>query len=321
MALAEWFRQVLADPKARVEALAVCSNTILVIGKFITGLITGSVGIIAEAIHSTIDLVSSMIAFTSVRISGQPADKDHKFGHGKAENIAGSVEAVLIFVAAVMILQQAMQRISRGGEVEHAGLGVLVMAVATGVNIVVSQILLSQGRKLESVALEADGMHLRADVYTSAGVLLGMGAIWWTGIDILDPIIAIIVGLIIIYAAYEIFVKSFRPLMDASLSEEEEEEIATAIEKAEIEGLVGFHDMRTRRSGSERYVDMHLVVRSGLSIDAVHEICDQVEANIYQCFPLVNVLVHAEPCAEKDCIDCKGCEDREVRLGAISPTN
>ncbi|MEQ8201397.1 MAG: cation diffusion facilitator family transporter [Syntrophomonadaceae bacterium] len=315
MGVVTWYREVMANPKARVEALAICSNTLLVIGKLITGMITGSVGIIAEAIHSTIDMVSSVIAFTSVRISGLPADKEHKFGHGKAENIAGSVEAVLIFVAAVMILDQAVKRIINGGAVENAVLGVIVMAVATVVNIIVSQILLTQGSKLESIALEADGMHLRADVYTSVGVLVGMVAIWVTGFDILDPLIAIVVGLIIIHAAYEIFVKSFRPLMDASLSDEEEEEIAHAVEKANIEGLVGFHDLRTRRSGSERYVDMHLVVRSGLSIDEVHLICDQVEEKIYQSLPHVNVLVHAEPCEEKDCVACKGCQERTARPG------
>lgn len=319
MAVLKWYKSVMSDPKARVEALAVCSNTILVIGKFITGLITGSVGIVAEAIHSTIDLVSSVIAFTSVRISGQPADKEHRFGHGKAENIAGSIEAVLIFIAALMILETAIKRITSGGQVEHAGLGVIVMGAATVVNIIVSQILLNQGKKLESVALEADGMHLRTDVYTSIGVLAGMGAIWITGIDILDPIIAVGVGLLIIHAAYEIFVKSFKPLMDASLSDEEEIEIANTIEKANIKGLVGFHDLRTRRSGSDRYVDMHLVVRTGLSIDEVHEICDKVEEELGCCLPQINVLVHAEPCREEDCIYCKGCEEKEARMSGTSP--
>lgn len=309
----------MSDPKARVEALAVCSNTILVIGKFITGVITGSVGIVAEAIHSTIDLISSVIAFSSVRISGQPADKEHRFGHGKAENIAGSVEAILIFAAAIMIMDTAIKRIISGGEVENAGLGVIVMAAATVVNIIVSQILLTQGKKLESIALEADGMHLRTDVYTSIGVLVGMGAIWITGINILDPIIAVGVGLLIIHAAYEIFVKSFKPLMDASLSDEEEIEIANTIQQANIKGLVGFHDLRTRRSGSDRYVDMHLVVRSGLSIDEVHQICDLVEEKLSYSLPQINVLVHAEPCQEEDCITCQGCEEREARMLKTSP--
>jgi cation diffusion facilitator family transporter len=309
MGIIAWYKEVMANPKARIEALAVCSNTLLVAGKFVAGFLTGSVGIIAEAIHSSIDLVSSLIAFTSVRISEQPADQDHRYGHGKAENIAGSAEAVLIFVAAVMILEQAINRIVSGGEVENAGLGVAVMAVATVVNIIISQILLNAGNRLESIALEADGMHLRTDVYTSVGVLVGMVAIWITGINILDPIIAIGVGLFIIKAAYEIFVKSFKPLMDSSLSAEEEEEIILAIESADIKGLVSFHDLRTRRSGSDRYVDMHLVVRRGMSIQEVHKICDLVEDQIGACLPSINILVHAEPCEEQDCQTCDGCEE------------
>jgi len=308
MSIISWYQEVMANPKARVAALSVASNTILVAGKFVTGLLTGSIGIIAEAIHSSIDLVAAVIAFASVRISGRPPDNDHQYGHGKAENIAGSVEAVLIFVAAFMILDQAINRIISGGEVENAGLGVVVMAVATAVNLIVSQILLKAGNRLESVALEADGMHLRTDVYTSIGVLVGMAAIWMTGINIIDPIIAIAVGLFIIHAAYEIFVKSFKPLMDSSLSPEEEEEITIAINTADIKGLVGFHELRTRRSGSDRYVDMHLVVRSDMSITEVHAICDQVEEQVNACLPSIDVLVHAEPCTEQDCIDCKGCE-------------
>lgn len=310
MGIIIWYRDVMADPKARVATLSVVSNTILVVGKFITGFLTGSIGIIAEAIHSSIDLVAAIIAFASVRISGQPADKDHHFGHGKAENIAGSVEAVLIFVAAFMILDQAYARITSGGEVEHAGLGVIVMAVATVANIIVSQILLNAGNRLESVALEADGMHLRTDVYTSVGVLVAMAAIWFTGINLIDPIIAIGVGLFIIHAAYEIFVKSFKPLMDSSLSPEEEEEITLAIWNADIKGLVGFHDLRTRRSGSDRYVDLHLVVGYAMSIKEVHDICDLVEEKIMASLPSINVLVHAEPCGEEDCITCKGCENK-----------
>ncbi len=309
MSIQSIYQETMANPKARVEALAIGSNTALVAGKFVAGIFTGSVGIVAEAIHSSIDLVSSLIAFTSVRISGRPADEQHEYGHGKAENLAGSIEAVLILLAAFMIIDQAIKRILSGGDVENAGLGVAVMAVATVVNLIVSQILLKAGNRLESVALEADGMHLRTDVYTSIGVLVGMAAIWITGINIIDPIIAIGVGLFIIHAAYEIFMKAFRPLMDSSLSDEEEAEIMQAIRNADIQGLVGYHDLRTRQSGSDRYVDMHLVVQRSMSISEVHAICDAVEEKIRALLPSANVLVHAEPCEEQDCPSCKGCDE------------
>ncbi len=317
MSLSGWIKSVNEDPKARVEALAIGSNSVLVIGKFLTGVLTGSVGIIAEAIHSSIDLVSSLIAFTSVRISGRPADKDHRYGHGKAENIAGTIEAALIFVAAIMILEQAYKRIISGGEVENAFLGVAVMTVATFVNFIVSKILLKNGKKLESVALEADGMHLLTDVYTSLGVLVGMLAIWITGINIIDPIIAICVGLIIIKAAYEIGSKALLPLMDKSLSRKEEETIKQAIEQSDFNGagLVSFHELRTRRSGSDRFVDLHVVVKHDLNITEVHQICDQVEEGLIQCLPSMNVIVHAEPCQPEDCKECRvNCCKKEVEV-------
>jgi cation diffusion facilitator family transporter len=300
---------VLADPKARVEALSVCSNTLLVLGKFIAGFVTGSVGIIAEAIHSSIDLVSALIAFTSVRISGRPADKEHRYGHGKAENIAGSIEALLIFAAAVMILEQAVKRMINGGEVQNAGIGVAVMTLASIVNLIVSQILLSNGKKLESVALEADGMHLRTDVYTSVGVLLGMAALWITGINIIDPIIAGCVGLFIIHAAYEIFIKAFKPLMDESLPEEEEQLITDTLDQAGITGLVGYRELRTRRSGSDRFADLYLIINHSLGIADAHGICDQVENKLGSCLPAMHVLIHAEPCTADDCKVCKGCSE------------
>jgi len=253
--------------------------------------------------------VSSLIAFTSVNISSRPADKDHRYGHGKAENIAGTIEAALIFIAAIMILERAYKRIMGGGEVENALFGVAVMAIATVINFIVSRILLSNGKKLESVALEADGMHLLADVYTSLGVLIGMVAIWLTGINIIDPVIAILVGLIIIKAAFDIGLKSIKPLMDKSLSSAEESIIVQTLNKLEATGMVGFHELRTRRSGSDRFVDLHLVVKPDLSIAEVHNICDLVEEELSAVLPSMNVLVHAEPCEEDDCPHCQtGCE-------------
>jgi len=305
MILTAWIKSIKDNPKARIEVIAICSNSLLVAGKILTGILTGSVGIIAEAIHSGIDLVPSLIAFTSVSISHRPADKEHRYGHGKAENIAGTIEAILIFIAAVMILEQAYKRIMGGGQVENALLGVIVMAVATVVNIIVSQILLRNGRRLESVALEADGMHLLADVYTSIGVLLGMLAIWLTGNDIIDPIIAIIVGLIIIKAAFDIGAKAVKPLMDRSLSASEESIIIQTLEKINIPGLVGFHELRTRRSGSDRFVDLHLVVKYDFSIAEVHQICDMVEDELSGALPSMDIIVHAEPCEDTDCQQCQ----------------
>lgn len=303
-----WARDILADEKSKVAALSIFSNTTLVIFKLIAGIVTGSVSIISEAIHSTLDLLAAVIAFTSVRISSRPPDDEHRYGHGKIENISGTIEALLIFVAAIWILAEAYKKIVYGGEVHTLGVGVIVMAVASLANWLISNLLMKTAIRTESVALEADAMHLRTDVYTSVGVLVGLGVIAITKIQLLDPIIAILVALLITKAAWEITVKSFSPLLDAALPTHEEEQIKEALGLIIPEGLVGFHELRTRRAGSERYVDMHLVVPRDLTIAEVHDLCDLVELKINERLPMVSVLVHAEPCADEDCTACSGCE-------------
>ncbi len=302
-----WFKNIFNDEKARIAALSVLSNTTLVFLKLIAGILTGSVSIISEAIHSALDLLAAIIAFVSVRISARPPDNEHRYGHGKFENISGTVEALLIFVAAVWILVEAYQKIVNGGEVHTLGIGVVIMGIASLANWFISNLLMKTARKTESVALEADAMHLRTDVYTSVGVLVGLGIIAVTKIQILDPIIAILVALLITKAAWDITVKSLVPLLDAALPSHEEEQIREALGLIVPEGLVGFHELRTRRAGSERYVDMHLVVPRDMSIAEVHTLCDLVETKINERLPMVSVLVHAEPCEDEDCSECSGC--------------
>ena len=308
MGLINWFRNILTDEKARVAALSILSNTTLVIIKLIAGIVTGSVSVISEAIHSGLDLLAAVIAFMSVRISSRPPDQEHRYGHGKFENISGTIEALLIFVAAIWILVEAYHKIIRGGEVHTLGVGVAVMAVASMANFTISNLLMKVARKTDSIALEADALHLRTDVYTSVGVLLGLAVIAITKIQILDPIIAIIVALLIMKAAWDITVKAFTPLLDVALPPEEEEEIIRAVELIVPQGLLGIHELRTRRAGAARYVDMHMVVPRDLSIAEVHNLCDLVEEKINERLPMVNVMVHAEPCEDNDCGLCKGCE-------------
>ena len=314
MGLITWIRRISQDEKAKVAALSVFSNTTLVIFKLIAGIITGSVSILSEAIHSGLDLLAAIIAFISVRISARPPDDEHRYGHGKFENISGTIEALLIFVAAIWIMAEAYQKLIGGGEVHTLGVGVLVMAIASLANWIISNMLMKVAIKTESVALEADAMHLRTDVYTSVGVLIGLGVIAITDIQILDPIIAIGVALLITKAAWDITVKSFSPLLDSALPIDEEEQIMEALSLIKPNGLLGFHDLRTRRAGSERYVDMHVVVPRHLTITEVHELCDQVEIKITERLPMVSVLVHAEPCEDTDCITCAGCEKDRPQL-------
>ncbi|HNX29309.1 MAG TPA: cation diffusion facilitator family transporter [Syntrophomonadaceae bacterium] len=309
MKLSNFYKELMADKKQKVAALSIISNTLLVIFKLVAGILTNSVSIIAEAIHSSLDLLAAIIAFTAVKISGHPPDKTHRYGHGKFENVSGSIEALLIFIAAIWIISEAYQKIINGSAVETISIGIGVMAFASLANWIISGILMKTARETDSIALEADAMHLRTDVYTSLGVMLGLLVLSLTRIQILDPLIALCVALLIIKAAYELTVKAVLPLLDVALPPEEEAEIENALKMTMPQGISSFHQLRTRKAGSERYVDMHLVVQRDLNIAQVHDICDQIENEIELRLSHVHVMVHAEPCGDEDCEHCQtSCE-------------
>ncbi|HNT94034.1 MAG TPA: cation diffusion facilitator family transporter, partial [Bacteroidales bacterium] len=217
--------------KTRTARLSVLSNSLLIIMKIMVGIFTGSVSIISEAIHSAIDLVAAVIAFFAVKISGTPADDRHPFGHGKVENVSGVIEALLIFAAAAWIVYEAMDRFIHPGETEALGLGVLVMVISAVVNIFVSRRLYKVARLTDSVALEADALHLKTDVITSAGVALGLALIWITGWHILDPLIALLVALVIIYESWMLLRRAFYPLLDTALSQSEMEKLTAILDE------------------------------------------------------------------------------------------
>ena len=303
-----FIKELLADEKQKIAALSILSNTTLVLLKLIAGIVTNSVSIISEAIHSGLDLVAAIIAFIAVRISSRPPDHRHRYGHGKFENISGTIEALLIFVAAIWIIVEAYKKLIHGANVETVGIGIAVMAFASLANWIISGLLMKTAKKTDSIALEADALHLRTDVYTSVGVMLGLLVLSITKIQILDPLIAIAVAFLIIKAAYDLTLKAVIPLLDVALPPEEEEEIQKALTLISPEGVVGYHQLRTRKAGAERYVDMHLVVPRFLSIAQVHQLCDRIEKEIADRLPYVHVLVHAEPCEDEDCALCQNSE-------------
>ena len=209
--------------KTRVALLSVISNTALVLMKLVVGIMINSVSVISEAIHSGMDLVAAIIAWFSVRTSSKPADEDHPFGHGKIENVSGTVEALLIFLAAGWIIYEAIKKFIHPEPIETAFWGVGVMLISAITNIIVSQKLFKVGRETDSVALQADAWHLRTDVYTSLGVMVGLALIWfghWIfpnyDLNWLDPACAIAVALLIIKASYDLTVQSARDLLDAN---------------------------------------------------------------------------------------------------------
>lgn len=300
----------MLSTKSRAAAVSVASNTTLILLKVAAGILTGSISLIAEAVHSTMDLAAAIIAFFSVRISDTPADDLHPFGHGKAENISGVAEGVLIFVAAGIILYEAILRIITGTGLEYVEIGIGIMALSIIVNIIVSRYLVKVAKKTDSVALEADAKHLTTDVLTMVGVLVGLALARITGLSIFDPITAIIVAVMITKAAYDITKKSFGGLMDTRLPEDEEETI-TKIIKEHAAKLAGFHDMRTRKAGSLRFVDLHLVLPNKVSLEEAHGICDHLEQDVKEKLSNVSMTIHVEPC-DTECQTCTViCSHRE----------
>ena len=294
---------VEADQRKRqVALLSVISNTTLVVLKLAVGLAIGAVSVISEAIHSGVDLIAAGIAYYSVRTSGIPADREHPFGHGKIENISGTVEAILIFLAAGWIMYEAAQKIISPEPLEMAAWGVAVMLLSAAVNTVVSRKLFRVGKETDSVALIADGWHLRTDVYTSAGVMAALAVIWTADllapeVDLhwVDPAAAIGVALLIIKAAWDLTRESARDLLDVQLPGEEIAWIESLILK-QIPVVKGYHQLRTRKSGHFRFVEVHIKVDSAMTVEASHRITQEFAREIRERFPGASVTTHVEPC-------------------------
>jgi cation diffusion facilitator family transporter len=294
--------------KSRVALLSVISNSILVLLKLAVGLLINSVSVISEAIHSGMDLAAAIIAWFSVRTSSKPADENHPFGHGKIENISGTVEALLIFLAAGWIIYEAIMKFLHPEPVETAFWGVTVMLISAITNIVVSRRLFKTGKETDSVALLADAWHLRTDVYTSFGVMAGLALIWlgqpiFPGTDLnwLDPLCAIIVALLIIKAAYDLTVQSARDLLDANLPEEEQAWIRNLIE-AQRDAIHGYHALRTRKAGHYRFVEFHAQVDRTMTVERSHDLTRRLSKDIKDHLPNTTVTIHIEPCAG-DCFE------------------
>jgi cation diffusion facilitator family transporter len=299
-------KAALDQLKEKTARLSVISNSGLVLMKFVVGFAIGSVSIISEAIHSSMDLVAAVIAFFSVRKSAEPPDAYHEFGHGKFEDISGLIEALLIFIAAILIIWEASQKLlGEASELLQPELliyGIAVMGISALVNWFVSQRLMKVAQQSESIALESDAWHLRTDVYTSLGVFIGLILIRLTGITLLDPLIAIGVALVILKAAYDLTRRSFSDLIDHSIPKADERRIQEII-CDHARSYAGFHDLKTRRSGPEIFIEFHLVMPGTVSVLQSHDLSDHLESDLKTEFPRANITIHTEPCNE-GCTRC-----------------
>jgi len=287
--------------KVGTARLSIISNSALVLMKLAAGLYMGSVSVISEALHSLVDLLAAVAAFLSVRVSGRPADIRHPFGHGKFESMAGMFEGALIVLAAAGILYASIRRIMAGEwALREPLLGAAVMVFSAVANVIVSRRLFKVGEETDSIALQADAWHLRTDVYTTLGVLVAMVGIRvgrWVGlplIELLDPLAAIAVALIIINAGLGISRKSFEHLADEVLPAQEQEAVKRLLQEHYAQ-FVEYHELRTRKAGPERHIDLHLSLPASMPVSEAHEVCDHLEADIRNLVPGAQVLIHVEP--------------------------
>jgi cation diffusion facilitator family transporter len=281
--------------KTRAAALSIASNAILIALKVVAGAITGSIAVITEAVHSSIDLLASVIAYFSVRKADEPPDESHPYGHEKVENVAAGIEGMLILVGAGIIIYEAVRRLAESAGVEKLGVGIAVIGFSVVANVVVSTYLYRQARITDSPALEGDAAHLRTDAFTSAGVLVALVLVEATGVEELDAITALFVAVAIVWAGVKIISRSSRVLVDEALPTEELAAVRAAIEEFGSDEMVGFHKLRARRAGSRRYVDLHVQFKAGTTLERAHELAHELQRAIRGRIRGADVLIHLEP--------------------------
>lgn len=264
--------------------------------------ITDSVGLLSDAAESLVNLVGAVVALIMLTIAARPPDDEHAYGHGKAEYFSSGVEGALIFIAAVSIGYAAVQRWLNPQPIESPGAGLVVAAIASAINFGVAQILKRAGKQYDSITLEADAQHLLTDVLTSAGVILAIAAIAFTGWNWLDPLIALAVAANILWTGFQLVRRSVQGLMDTMLPPDELEKIQAAIEPYKTEG-VEFHAMRSRQSGARRFVSMHVLVPGDWTVQRGHQLLEKIEKDIRTRLPAITVFTHLESLSDPTSYD------------------
>ncbi|GAB3819262.1 cation diffusion facilitator family transporter [Tessaracoccus terricola] len=274
--------------------LAVATAVVTIALKAGAYYVTGSAGLLADAAESIVNLVAAVAALIALKVAAKPADKNHHFGHTKAEYFSAAVEGVMIFVAAGSIIVFAIFRLFNPQPLEQLGIGVAISLVATVANGIVGVVLMRAGRKHNSITLRADGKHLMTDVYTSVGVAIGIVAVLLTGWTILDPLLAIAVGINILWAGYGLVKESTEGLMDISLPKEDNARLREILDAHTSETMC-FHAVRTRESGTRRFMEMHMLVPGAWTVQQGHDAMEDLVVEIREEFPDLWVTGHLEP--------------------------
>lgn len=267
--------------------------------------LTGSVGLLSDAIESGVNLVAALGAFWALTLAAKPADRSHPYGHFKAEYFSSGLESVLIVVAALAIITAAVGRLQHPEPLEQLGIGLALSLVATALNGLVAWLLLRAARRFHSITLRADAHHLLTDVWTSFGVVLGIGLVKLTGLTILDPLIAIAVALNILVTGWKLLHETASGLLDRALPEPDQKLLEDML-AAHATPELHFHALRTRVAGSRRFVSFHVLVPGQWTVQAGHDLCDRLEREIAQALPRTHVITHLEPLEDPKAWDDQG---------------
>lgn len=268
---------------------------LIVLGlKTLAWYLTGSVALLSDALESIVNVATAVAALVAISVAQRPADQSHPYGHHKAEFLSAVLEGVLIIVAALLILREAWHAFQNPREIQAVGMGMAINASAGVLNAIWCSILIRQGRRLRSPALVADGKHLLSDVISSAGVVLGVGLAAVSGWAVLDPALAALVALNILWSGWRVMASSLSGLMDEAVAEDTLTDIRNTISD-HATGAIEAHDLRTRHAGPRTFIDFHLVVDGQTTVEQAHDICDRVERALHQRLPDAQITIHVEP--------------------------
>ncbi|WHU48884.1 cation diffusion facilitator family transporter [Gordonia sp. L191] len=278
----------------RYALLSIVTAIVVIIMKLLAWRVSGSVGLLSDALESLVNLAAAVAAFLALRVVARPADAEHNFGHSKAEYFSAVFEGVLIIAAAVAIVVAAAERLAHPAELDSVGLGLVISVVATVLNGAVAVLLLRAGKRYRSMTLEADGKHLLTDVWTTVGVVVGVFLVMVTGWQPLDSIVAILVAINIVFVGGRLVWRSGDGLLDAALPAADLVKISGVLDRFRSE-KVDFHDIRTREAGHERFVQLHMLVPGEWTIDRGHDLVEAVEDELHATLDHLRVTIHLEP--------------------------
>ena len=287
----------LSEEAAKNSAarLSMMAAGFLIVLKTATGFITGSISVWASLLDSMMDIIASTITYFAVRAAARPADEDHTYGHGKAESLAGLVQAMVIAASGIFLIRESIRRIVSPNQTSSEWIGVMTMLAAVCISVGLVARLRRVARETDSPALHSDALHYVTDIYTNTGALLALLIVRLAGWQMADPLISIVIAFYILWSAAMVGRESIDILMDRRLPLDVTEQIANIVNRYEAQGVLGFHDLRTRRSGSQKFIDLHLEVERNMRLEEAHEVTVRVLRTIEAEIPRARVHIHTDP--------------------------